>query len=49
MQPPTAKPEPSAFEKFRQFTAKVLSVPKAEIDRREAEYQKDRKKARARK
>jgi hypothetical protein len=31
MQP---KPEPSQFEKFRQFTAKVLSVPKAEIDRR---------------
>jgi hypothetical protein len=23
-----------------QFTAKVLSVPKAEIERREAEYQK---------
>ena len=31
------------FEKFREFTRKVVSVPKAEIDRREAEYQKSRK------
>jgi hypothetical protein len=31
------------FEKFRQFTKKIVSVPKAEIDRRENEYQKDRK------
>jgi hypothetical protein len=31
------------FEKFRAFTQKVISVPKAEIDRREAEYQKARK------
>jgi hypothetical protein len=31
------------FEKFRQFTKKIVSVPKEEIDRREAEYQKARK------
>ena len=31
------------FEKFREFTKKVVSVPKSEIDRREAEYQKARK------
>jgi hypothetical protein len=31
------------FEKFRAFTQKIVSVPKAEIDRREAEYQKSRK------
>jgi hypothetical protein len=31
------------FEKFRTFTQKIVSVPKAEIDRREAEYQKTRK------
>jgi len=31
------------FEKFRQFTKKIVSVPKAEIERREAEYQKTRK------
>lgn len=32
-----------AFEKFRDFTRKVISVPKSEIDRREVEYQKARK------
>jgi hypothetical protein len=37
------KPDPTPFEKFRDFTRKVVSVPKAEIDRREAEYQKSRK------
>ena len=31
------------FEKFRAFTQKVVAVPKAEIDRREKEYQKARK------
>jgi len=31
------------FEKFRQFTKKIVSVPKAEIDRREKQYQKTRK------
>lgn len=41
MQP--SKTQASEADKFRQFTAKVLSVPKAEIDRREAEYQKGRK------
>jgi hypothetical protein len=30
------------FEKFRQFTKKIVSVPKAEIDRREKQYQKTR-------
>ncbi len=36
------------FEKFREFTRKVVSVPKAEIDRREKEYKKARKKRRKR-
>lgn len=31
------------FEKFRAFTEKIVAVPKAEIDRREAAYQKARK------
>ena len=35
-----AKPESTPFEKFRAFTQKVVSVPKAEIDRREEAYQK---------
>ena len=34
--------EPSPAEKFRQFASKVLSVPKAEIERREAEYKAQR-------
>jgi len=36
------------FEKFRQFTKKILSVPKDEIDRREAEYKKYRAKLKRR-
>jgi hypothetical protein len=36
------------FEKFKEFTKQVISVPKAEIDRREAEYQKARKNKRKR-
>ncbi len=36
-----AKPEiETPFEKFRQFTEKVISVPKSEIDRRKKEYPK---------
>ncbi len=34
------------FEKFRQFTKKIVSVPKAEIDRREQAYKKARKEKR---
>jgi len=33
-----------AIEKFRQFAQAVISVPKTEIDRREAEYKKARAK-----
>jgi len=32
------------FEKFKAFTKKIVSVPKTEIDRREAEYKKSRAK-----
>jgi hypothetical protein len=42
------KPE-TPFEKFRQFTSKVISVPKEEIDRRETEYKKSRAKLKRRK
>jgi hypothetical protein len=34
------------FEKFRAFTKQIVSVPKEEIDRREAAYKKARAKAR---
>jgi len=40
--------EPSEADKFRAFTQKIVSVPKEEIDRREAEYQKTRKNKRKR-
>jgi len=33
-------------KKFRDFTRKVVSVPKAEIDRREKQYQEERKRKR---
>jgi hypothetical protein len=36
--------EETQFEKFRQFTKKIVSVPKAEIDRREKIYKKARAK-----
>ncbi len=39
----------SEFERFRRFTQQVVSVPKAEIDRREKEYKKARKQAKRRK
>lgn len=31
------------FDRLRQFTSKLMSVPKTEIDRREAEYKQARK------
>lgn len=41
------QPESTPFEKFKDFTRKVVSVPKAEIDRRERQYQEERKKQRS--
>jgi hypothetical protein len=35
--------ESTEAEKFIKFTRKVVSVPKAEIDKREREYQRSRK------
>jgi hypothetical protein len=35
--------EPTEFERFRVFAKQIISVPKAEIDRRQAEYSKSRK------
>ena len=37
--------EPTQFERFRQFAKQIVSVPKAEIDRREKAYKKARAKA----
>jgi hypothetical protein len=43
-----AKPpeQPTPFDKFREFTRRVVSVPKAEIDRREKEYKLARRRKR---
>jgi hypothetical protein len=38
-----AQNQPTEFERFLAFTKKVVSVPKAEIDRREAIYKAERK------
>jgi hypothetical protein len=37
-QPPP--PQRSPFDAFKELAGKLIRVPKAEIDRREAEYQK---------
>jgi len=39
---PSTKPEPTPFQKFEALTRRVMSVPKAEIDKRHAEYKKIR-------
>jgi len=38
------KPELSPFERFREFARRIIAVPKAEIDKQEAKYQRERKK-----
>ena len=35
--------EPTPREKFLAFTKKIVAVPKAEIDKREREYQRARR------
>ena len=40
------QPEPKPSEKFLSFAKRVLSVPKKEIDKREAEYKEQRSKTR---
>jgi hypothetical protein len=38
-----AKPEDlSPFERFREFARRIIAVPKSEIDKQEAEYQRQR-------
>jgi hypothetical protein len=42
----TSANEPTPFEKFRDFTKRVVSVPKTVIDQREKEYKAERKRKR---
>jgi len=41
-------PEPSEFERFEALAKRVISVPKAEMERREKKYQRRRARKRAR-
>ena len=43
------KPEPHPFEKFRDFAAKIIAVPKAEADEKERKWRDEREKAAAQK
>jgi hypothetical protein len=38
------QPDVTPFERFRDFARRIIAVPKAEIDKQEAEYQRQRKK-----
>jgi len=40
---PTEKPEPTPFERMQALATRVLSVPKAEVDKREQEWREKRK------
>ena len=35
---PSATPEPTPFEKFRDFAKRIISVPKSEADDKEREW-----------
>lgn len=39
---PSERPEPSPFEKMSALATRVLSVPKSEVDKREAKWREDR-------
>lgn len=39
---PPAKREPTPFEKFQELTKKVIAVPKSEVDKRDAEWKRER-------
>jgi hypothetical protein len=39
----TESPDDKAFERFRRFAKKVVSVPKSEVDRRAKEWRETRK------
>ena len=38
------EPSETPFERFKRLTAKVVSVPRAEIQKRELQWKNDRKK-----
>ncbi len=42
--PPPQQAKPAPFDAFQDLTRRLLAVPKAEIDKREAEYQREQAK-----
>jgi hypothetical protein len=44
MSNPTPPPEPTPFDKFRDLTRKLVSVPKAEVAAEEKKYKRRTKK-----
>jgi len=42
------KQEPTPFERFRDFTRRIIAVPKAEIEKKAQEYRKRRVKRKRR-
>jgi len=43
--PKTDKPPSEEYQNFEKLPKQLISVPKSEIDKREAEYQKQKKSA----
>ncbi|HYW73222.1 MAG TPA: hypothetical protein VE961_19535 [Pyrinomonadaceae bacterium] len=41
---PPSKSTSEEYQRFESLVRQVVSVPKSELDKREAEYQRDRKK-----
>jgi hypothetical protein len=39
---PTDKPEPTPYERMQALATRVLSVPKADVDKREREWKRER-------
>ena len=46
---PSEKPEPNQFEKFKDFAARIIAVPKVEADEQERKWRDERTKATVRK
>jgi hypothetical protein len=46
---PPSNDKSDEYLRFEEFARQIISVPKSEIDKREAEYQKARKAAKKRK
>jgi hypothetical protein len=47
--PKTSKPPSEEYARFENLAKQLIAVPKREIDKREAEYQKQKKLAKKRK